>query len=58
MAGAEDTVRDDETNAGDADDVLTVDGKAIDLNTLTDISRFLSEQNNQLDSQLSGTKQA
>ena len=36
-------------NEHDNDDVLKVGGKPINLSTLTDISQFLSEQNNQLD---------
>ena len=58
MAGEED-MKDDETNTVvDGEDVLEVAGQPLKLNTLTDISQFLSEQNNQLDSQLSVSKQA
>ena len=45
-------------SAAPTDEKLNVGGKPIDLSTLTDISQFLSEQNNQLDGQLNASKQA
>ena len=41
-----------------AGETLTVGGKPLNLSTLTDISQFLSEQNNVIDGQMSAQKQA
>ena len=41
-----------------AGETLTVGGKPLNLSTLTDISQFLSEQNNVIDGQMSAQKQS